>query len=184
MSKQDLTYQIQHSSLEKGLHDFDFKVDKALFDRFENDEVQNPDIAVHVALDKRNHEYILDITADGTIDLQCDRCLDYFTHTVDAHQRLVMRLAEETEFDLDEDFVTLDRDSNSVDIAYLIFETIVLSLPLKRVHPLDGNGEYTCNSEVTKYIAGESKLRPDEENNQTGGTGDEDWKNDLQDLIN
>jgi uncharacterized metal-binding protein YceD (DUF177 family) len=184
MSKQDLTYQIQHSSLEKGQHSFDFKVGRALFDRFDNEELVNPDIHVHLELEKRNHEFIVDIKAEGTVELQCDRCLDYYTHEVDAAQRLVMKLAEATEFDLDEDFVTLDRDSNSVDFAYLIYETIVLGLPLKRVHPLDENGEYTCNPEVTKHITGESKLRPDEENNETGGTGDEDWKNDLRDLIN
>ncbi|MFP4663462.1 MAG: YceD family protein [Bacteroidales bacterium] len=184
MSKQDLTYQIQHSSLEKGSHEFEFQVDERLFARFDSEELLNPDIHVDVVLHKENDRLMLHMEAEGTAELQCDRCLDYFTHPVKAEQSIMVKFDEETNYDLNEDFVIIDKDSNAIDIAYLIYEMIILSLPVKRVHPPDENGNSTCNPEVTKYIAGESKLGPDEEGGSDMTPGDDSWKDDLKDLIN
>ncbi|MGC9330660.1 MAG: YceD family protein [Bacteroidales bacterium] len=195
MSKHDQTYQVTFASLENGQHSFHFQVGKDLFDRFENDELYKPDLNVDVMLDKQINRLKFSIHAAGQAEIQCDRCLEYFTHYFDLDQNIFVRLAEETNFNLNTDYVTLDKDSQSIDMAYFIYEMIVLSLPLKRVHPVDENGNSTCNPEVTKYIDGESEPAPNGEDGTVyGGTevkmyetetpGNEAWKEELIELLN
>ncbi|MDA3819649.1 MAG: DUF177 domain-containing protein [Candidatus Delongbacteria bacterium] len=185
MSKHDQTYQIPFASLDNGQHSFHFQVGKDLFDRFENDELHKPDLNVDVLLDKQINRLKFSIHAEGQAEIQCDRCLDYFTHYFNLDQNIFVRLAEETNFNLNTDYVTLDRESQSIDMAYFIYEIIVLSLPLKRVHPVDENGNSTCNPEVTKYIDGESEPSPSNESeDETETHGNEAWKEELIELLN
>lgn len=185
MSKQDKTYQIQLNSLENGKHSLDFQAGKALFDRFDNDELYNPDLYVTLILDKQTDQLLLDLNVKGQSEIQCDRCLDYYVHYFDLHQEIVVRMADETNFNLNADYVNLHSESDYIDIAYFIFEMVILSLPIKRVHPLDADGNSTCNPEVTKYIDGESE--PVNNPNAPEGsesTTNEKWKEELIELLN
>ncbi len=192
MSKHDKTYQIPLESLENGQHIFHFQVGKSLFDRFDNDELYKPELRVDVKLDKQPNQLKFNIHPKGQAEIQCDRCLDYFTHHFDLDQDILVRLTEETNFNLNADYVTLDRESSSIDIGYFIYEMIILSLPIKRVHPVDENGNSTCNPEVTKYIDGESDPAPSGEDGTVfGGDGNETetprneaWKEELIELLN
>ncbi len=185
MNKHEGTYQIPLSSLENEQHKFHFQAGKSLFDRFENDDLYKPGLSVDVELNKQSNQLEFSIHTKGQAEIQCDRCLDYFTHYFDLNEDILVRLTDETNFNINADYVTLDKDSQSIDLAYFIFEMIILSLPIKRVHPLDKNGNSTCNPEVTKHIDGESQPSPSTESGEETDTpGNEAWKEDLIELLN
>lgn len=184
MEKQDLTYQIQYNSLENGDHQFDFHVDKRLILRFNDESINDADINVDAVLSRKGDEFILRLKGKGIVELQCDRCLDYYKQPLDLTHEVVIRLAEETNFDLDEDYVTLNKNSNFIDIAVFIYEMITFGLPIRRVHPEDENGESMCNPEVVKYITGESMITDEDQEVIDSKDVNEDWKEELKDLLN
>lgn len=184
MNSKNLTYQIQHSELENGEHQFDFQVDDKLFVRFENEEIQNANLKLSAKIKRKSDDFLLFLDADGEFEMQCDRCLDYFLQTVNLHHEIVIRLDEKTNFNTDEDFVTLDRNEKHLDIAYFIYEMIMLSLPIRRVHPDDENGNSMCNPDVVKYITGESHITEEEAEPIEAPESDDNWKKKLKNLYN
>lgn len=184
MKSKDLTYQIQHSELENGEHQFDFQVDDKLFLRFENEEIRNVKLNLSAKLTRKSDDFILFLDAEGDFEMQCDRCLDFFSQPIDLHHEVVIKLDEETNFDTDEDFVTLDRNDNYLDIAYFIYEMVMLSLPIRRVHPEDEYGNSGCNPEVIKYITGESHITEEDAEPIDAPESDEKWKEKLKNLYN
>lgn len=185
MKKKDLTYQIQHTELDDGSHQFDFQADDKIISRFENEEIRNTDLSVSAILERKSDDFMLILDAKGSIELQCDRCLDFFTRDMKLHHEVSIQLAEETNFDTDEDFVTLSKSDNYLDIAYFIYEMIILDLPIRRVHPEDENGNSMCNPDVIKYITGESQITEEEgEVIDSADQANENWKDDLKNLLN
>lgn len=74
----------------------------------------------------------LHIHSTGTVSVPCDRCLSDMTIPVDTDDTLAVKLGDEY---LDEgDVVVIPEDDGYIDISQFIYEFIVLSLPLKRVH--------------------------------------------------
>lgn len=184
MKKQDLTYQIQHTELGDGEHQFDFQTDDRIISRFENEEIRNTDLSVSAILERKSDDFILILDGKGSIELQCDRCLDFFTRDMNLHHEVSIQLAEETNFDTDEEFVTLSKSDNYLDIAYFIYEMIILDLPIRRVHPEDENGNSMCNPDVIKFITGESQITEEERKVIDSDQGNENWKDDLKNLLN
>ncbi len=154
--KQISTYEIKHCELDNGVHQFDFQVDGSLFVAYGNQEINNANLRVSVELVKKTQELSLLLQGKGEIELQCDRCLDFFSHNIDANHEVSIHFAEETNFDTDEDYVYLSRSEETLNLSYFIYEMLMLSLPIRRVHPENENGETKCNPEVVKYISGES----------------------------
>ena len=184
MLKQVLKYQIQHEKLENGVHQFDYQVDGALFSRFENEEIQGADLKVTIDLKKNSEGFTLFLSAIGEIELQCDRCLDFFSHPLEISHEVIVKLDDKTDFDTDHDFVCLDRTCDSIDVSYFIYEMVIVNLPIRRVHPEDENGESLCNPEIVKYIAGESLITEEDAQVIEEAESNENWKEDLKNLLN
>jgi len=181
MANKGTKYLIEHFQLEKGKHEFDFVSEPNMFKMFENEEISDPDFKINVVLQQQKDQFVLYISAKGKIKIQCDRCLDFFNFPIDMSTEILVKLGDETNFDLNEDYVLLDRESKTIDIAYFIYEMIILGLPVKRVHPHDENGNPTCNPEVTKYIDGESEF---DATQGSDNPPNEKWKDQLRDLLN
>ena len=179
-----MTYQIDYSSLEDGSYQFDFQVDDRLFSRFENTEIRNAELEVSAEILKKSDEISLHLKGKGSIELQCDRCLDFFLHEINTDNDVQIHLAEETNFDTDEDFVCFDRSAEKLDISYFIYEMVILSLPIRRVHPEGEDGNSMCNPDVVKYITGESAITDLDGDVIDEAEADENWKEDLKNLLN
>lgn len=170
--------------MDDGSYQFDFQVGDDLFLRFDNEEIRESKLEVSVELVKKTEGISLFLKGKGEIELQCDRCLDYFLHDIDSQHEVQIHLAEETNFDTDEDFVCLARSEEKLDLAYFIYEMVILSLPIRRVHPEDEDGNSMCNPEVVKYITGESSITDLEGDVIDEADSNESWKEDLKNLLN
>ena len=50
--------------------------------------------------------------------------------------------------DEDDDIISIAANEHELNISQFVYEYIMLSLPLKRVHPDDKDGNSTCDKEV------------------------------------
>ena len=127
-------YSIAYKGLKNGLHEVDFDVDGTLFKAYESKEIKDGRCKVHVDIDKSDTQLILDVTIDGHVVCECDRCLEDCTIPVHFDGRLTVFVSDhQGEYDGDNMWVSPDEED--INLMQYIYESIVLSLPYRRVHP-------------------------------------------------
>jgi uncharacterized protein len=81
----------------------------------------------------------------------CDRCLEAFYMPLSSANRLFVRQGKEWE-ESDPDMITMPLDEHEIDLSQFFYEYIHLALPLKRIHPDDGDGNSTCNPDMIRKL--------------------------------
>ena len=151
-------YSIAYKGLKNGLHEVDFDVDGALFKAYESKEIKDGRCKVHVDIDKSDTQLILDVTIDGHVVCECDRCLEDCTIPVHFDGRLTVFVSDH-QGEYDGDYMWVSPDEEDINLMQYIYESIVLSLPYRRVHP-DGEcdpdmmARFTPATDVTDAAIG------------------------------
>ena len=142
-------FDIYFVSFKEGIHHFSYTIDKTFFEHFEFDDILEPNIQVDVDLFKRSHLMELKFSFKGTITLVCDISLEAFDTSITSSYDLVIKYGQRPTNELGSEVIYLDHSEHKLNIAQQIYESIVLSLPLKKNHPgvLDGSLE----SELMAY---------------------------------
>jgi uncharacterized metal-binding protein YceD (DUF177 family) len=145
-------YAVPFHGLANGQQHFDFNIDNRFFDFFEQQTIQGGKLSLNLDITRNSNNYILNFTIIGYIAIQCDICLDWFNFDLDINDTINARTGDKTNFDTTEDFVIFGFEDHQIDISPLIFELIMLNIPMKHEHPLDKLGMSTCNSEMLKEL--------------------------------
>ncbi|MBN1598378.1 MAG: DUF177 domain-containing protein [Bacteroidales bacterium] len=170
-------YIIPFKGLKDGEHDFRFSLEQKFFDEHELLESPGGDINVNIVLNKMTTMLTLSVSIEGEIDLQCDRCLDYFKFQVKYTGRLVVKFGETSDKDNDEMWF-IHPNEHELNLEQYLYECLSLSLPIRKIHPDKPNGESNCNPEMLKKLESHKlKHKLLEEYN------DPRW-NGLKDLLN
>ena len=136
-------YDIAFSGLKTGKHDFKFEINQEFFDLFETEqEFFNPEINVDVLLDKHTTFLEFYINVSGTVQLICDISNDEFSENISNDLKVLVKFGEEYD-DSNEDIITIPHKDSEFNIANLIYEAVVLSIPMKKLAPsVSDNDEY------------------------------------------
>lgn len=169
-------YRIVYQGLSEGVHNFNFDIDNSFFESLEYSDIKKGKLNAHVVLNKKSSFLELDFQIDGSVVVICDRCLDEFDQAIKFEGKLFVKFTS-TEEDLAENIICLSPSDNELDISHYIYESISLSIPIKRVHPDNENGESTCNPEMIKKLNNYKTSESAEGNNI-----DPRW-NDLKNLM-
>ncbi len=127
-------YLVSFIGLKLGKHQFDYQINKAFFDAFDYDEFESSDIKVNVILEKKETMLEVNFKHKGTIHVPCDLSNEMFDLPIKGKFRLIVQFGEEYNDDNDE-LLILPHGEHQIDLSQFIYEMIVLSIPLKRVHP-------------------------------------------------
>jgi len=156
-------FTIPIGGLKEGQHYFEYKIDKAFFEQFEESEVGEGDLTAVVEADKRASHIDITIKISGSVRISCDRCLGLFSLPVDCSGRLLVKFGRPNDGD-DPDLIVVPSDENDLDLKHHFYEYIMLALPIKRTHPDDSSGKSTCDPEMLKRLiehsAGDSESDP------------------------
>jgi len=140
------TYSIPFTGLKLGKHHFDYVVGNAFFDEFEYSLVKKADLQCNVELEKQETMLILNFHINGTIGMNCDKCLAEFPQTVDIREQQIAKFSEEGIDDNDE-IMALTKGEHEINIAGLIYEYVNVAAPLIAVCNDEGNTSY-CDKEM------------------------------------
>lgn len=121
-------------SLPEGKHVFEYHLDKVFFTNMENADVRDADVKVQLDVEHRGDSYVLEFHLTGTLTVLCDRCLDELQIPLDASYHLTVKYGEEYNDDSDTLLVIPESD-NYLNVAYMIYDTAVLAIPPRHVHP-------------------------------------------------
>ena len=135
-------YTIAFKGLKNGEHTFDFQVDNALFEAFETEEIKGGNCDVRVVLNRSESMLELEISIDGEVICECDRCLEDCPIAIEYDGDLVVKFSDESDY-YDGEVMWISPSEDMLDLTQYIYESIVLSLPYSRVHE-----EGECNPEM------------------------------------
>ena len=144
-------YTIPFSGLKEGKHLFDFTADQRFFAGSEESEIEKGNVNIQVELEKRSTYLRLTFMLEGEVELICDRCLEAYLQPIKSRNIMLVKFSE-TETDDGDEVIYIHPGSYQVEVAKLIYEFIVLSIPIRHVHPDDQDGNSLCDPEMLKKL--------------------------------
>ena len=155
-------YVVRLSGLEDGTHEFGFTLDDSFFATYDYDEIKSGAVEASVYLVKKPGVLTLDIHLEGMVNLTCDRCLEQYQQAVDKQEQLFLKYGDHTE-ELEDNVVMIPWETHEIRVAHYLFEFIVLSLPLKKVHPDREDGSNGCNPNMMNKLKEHAIRKGDQE---------------------
>ena len=121
-------------------------------------------------LEKKTTLLEFNISIAGTLGLYCDVTNEPFELFINPEHDFVVKYGDSFD-DVSENIVILPHGSHEIDLSKRIFETIVLSVPQKRIHP--GVVDGSLKSEVFKFLENLHPLKKNIDNKKTDPRWDE-----------
>ncbi len=163
--KQLNEYLIPFIGLKLGKHQFEYQVDNTFFANFDYNEFESSNIKVNVVLEKKSTLMELTFKHKGTINVSCDLTNEMFDLPIKGKINLIVNFGDEFNND-NEELLIVPHGEHQIDISQYIYEMVVLSVPLKRVHPgiKDGSLKTPVLDKLKELSGNEKKEIIQEEN--------------------
>lgn len=140
-------FKIPFRGLNLGSHQFEWVITKKFFELFENEDILNCQLHVLLDMDKAERMFTLNFKITGTIELECDRCLYNLSIPADIHEQYYIKFGQERKEESEEILIIPESDYE-IDLSGVIYDYIVLSIPMKKVHGKDALGNSLCDKKT------------------------------------
>lgn len=155
-------FKLPLKSLPAGSHDFDYRLDKEFFLNMESSDIRDGSIDVHATVNNKGQYFDLNFEIKGEVTLLCDRCLDEMQWPIDTVYHIAVKYGQNFNDDSD-DLLVIPESDSYLNVAYMIYDTIALNIPIKHVHPL-GKCNRAMSSLLRKHRAtaiGDDEMQDD-----------------------
>lgn len=176
-------YDIPFKGLKAGKHVFEYELEDAFFELFDQPQIEAGKLSAIVVLQKSSNMMELLFEINGCVEALCDRCLGKMDVPVKYNGTLYIKFGD-TFDDSGDDILVLPYEEHSFNIARHMYEFIVVSMPVRHVHP-DNGGLPGCDPDMLKQLNQYVVDDISDENKEDSGLKDIDprW-NELKKLIN
>jgi len=138
-------FTIPFVGLKLGEHHFKFDVANTFFEYFGYDEFNDAAINLEVLLNKKTTLLEFTLNYRGSVNVQCDLTNEPYDQPIKGAYHFVVKFGESFN-DENEELLIIPHGSYEVNIQQYIYESIILSLPARRLHP--GIEDGTLDSEI------------------------------------
>ncbi len=128
------------------IQQYEYLLEHKFFVDIGGEDVQKGKVKVNVTVKKVAATYELTFGLEGVIVIPCDRCLDDMDFPVNATNRLIVKLGKDYSEESDE-IVVIPESEGVINLAWFIYEFIVLTIPIKHVH-----APGKCNKTMTTAL--------------------------------
>lgn len=139
-------FKVPLKMLTKGEHTYTYHLDKVFFKNMESTDVRDADLEVTLKVVYTGELYNLDFKVEGTVTTLCDRCLDDLVLPIDTDYAISVKYGDDYNDDSDT-LMEIPYSDNDLNVAYMIYDTVSLAIPIKHVHPLG-----KCNRAMTTML--------------------------------
>jgi len=143
------SYDIKFSGLKNGKHQYRFHLDRSFFEKFNYDEFAACTFDILVDFDKSDNLLKFNIQTSGTVNVPCDISGEFFDQPVKGNLDFIVKFGESYNDDR-EDLIILPYNAYQINIAQQIYESVLLNVPVKRIHPDIVSGKKSA--ENARYI--------------------------------
>lgn len=161
-------FTIPFVGLKLGEHRFDYKISKSFFEYFEYEDFNDVNINLDVLLTKKNTMLEFTLSFEGIVNVNCDITNEPYNQDISGSFHFVVNFGDEFN-DENEELIILPHGSYEICIQQYIYESIVLAIPTKRIHP--GIEDGTLKSEILNKLEelspNHDEINTSEEDEQT-----------------
>ena len=155
-----------------GHTDYQYVINDSFFEDRDYSEVKKGVVNLHLGVEKMETMFVLTLNFEGKVVLQCDRCGDDYEQAIADSAEIYLKYGAEKD-DEDEDVIIITKNDSEFDLSDLIYEYIILSLPIHRTH----DDESLCNQEVLEKLHNYSQIEAENEEEE-----ENPWKQMMKDL--
>lgn len=166
------TFELPLKGMPCGTQQYEYRLGMDFFRAMESYDVLSAAVNATVDVKRSGDIYELCITVKGELGIPCDRCLDAMEHEVDAEYRVSVKYGEEYNDDAD-NVIVIAESSNTMNVAGLIYDTIMLTIPIKHVHPEGG-----CDAAMQAQLNAHRATLAADELEDMGNAGNDEETND------
>ena len=120
----------------------EYQLGDDFFKQLGSTEVQGGALHVSGSIRKAVGFFELQLAISGTVRITCDRCLDLMDQPIEAKLQQVVKLGTVDDNEAwqggsyaeQDDIIIVDEDKAVLDTAWLIYESVVLAVPIQHVH--------------------------------------------------
>lgn len=149
-------YEVDFVKLKLGQHDISFKIDDSFFTLKEHSLIEKGNVDVHLHIDKKERLMNFTFSIEGTVQVECDTCLDPFDLPVKQTESIVLKISEDGG-DSDGEIIYLKPHEISFNVYDHIYELIVISMPLSKTCADSADGNKQCNQQMLAYLSGSTE---------------------------
>lgn len=160
--------------MKDGETSFSYSLDKSFMNHFSDPGFNDMSVTAAVNVLKVRQSYEFSFVLKGWISVDCDRCLESFDIPVDFSATLHVNKGDT--HDEDGEIVILKSDEQQLNIARYLYEYVMFSMPVRRVHPGDPVRGPGCNPQMLEKLRALG-MNPDDSEEETG-------QNKIIDLLN
>lgn len=155
--KRNMEFELAWQGLKMGEHILQYQVGKEFLTNLGEmpEDVRDIDAKINLKFVKHENFFELHFDIDGYLLAPCDRCGDEFKFVLWDEFDLIVKLSDAEQdqtLEEDADIVFIPYSETVLDISKWLYEFLILSIPLQRVHPNNAQGESTCNPEALKLL--------------------------------
>ncbi len=151
------TYDIDIKEAAESSNEISYILDDDYFKSLEDAQIQHGKVNAAMLIRKvSDGEFTLTMSIEGSVTVQCDRCLDDMQQPVKGESSYIVKFGETP--DITDDVIIVDENKGILDTAWLIYEAIALAVPIKHVH-----APGKCNDAMTRKLEELSATRSGDE---------------------
>ncbi|MDY3266112.1 MAG: DUF177 domain-containing protein [Phocaeicola sp.] len=145
MEKLD-SYNIDLKNMRESYAEYKYELNGDFFADIEAPDIEKGKLNVSLSVQKAAGAFVLDFVIEGEVTVTCDRCLDEMQVPVYTEDSMKVKLGPE--YSDDDEIVIIPENEGIINVAWNIYEFIMLSLPMKHVHK-----EGECNKEMLETLS-------------------------------
>ena len=140
---------ISFTGLKEGDHEYKYELEDEFFEHFEYNDFNSCSISATVVLSKKSNLLEFNFYSKGKINLNCHVSNEPFDYVQEHEMKLVVKFSSELSDD-NEELLVLPVGQTQINVGKYLFEMIVLSLPIKIIHP--GVSDGSLETETLKRL--------------------------------
>ena len=151
------TLNIGLTGMQEDFKEASYILDDSYFESLDDADIRHGNVNAVLSIRKAaTGEFTVSMTIDGSVTVQCDRCLDDMEQPVSGSCTYIVKLGQDPSEE--DDVIVVDENEGILQTAWLIYETIALAVPIKHVH-----APGKCNDAMTKKLEELSATRSGDE---------------------
>ncbi len=135
--------------MKEGIHLFNYELGNKFFRNFDYYDFLDAKLFAKLELEKQSTLLNLKFSFSGEIEVQCDVSMESFNLDLETEHAVVVKFKDDI-ISTDDKVIFMPAGSHSIDVSHLIYESIILAVPQKKVHPGIENG--SLKSEIVEKL--------------------------------
>ena len=157
---------LKFAGLKDGKHKFEYEADNSFFKAYDYREFNDANINFNIDFIKKPTVLELQIIGDGVVNINCTLSNEPFDYNLKTRFKLIVKFGEYYD-DTNDELLILPQGSHSINLDQFLYEMVVLSMPIRNVHP--GVEDGSIKSDVI------NRLKDFDINNEKSSNFDPRW---------